>query len=409
MNDGFSINYYNTFSELLKKEGDFYKTFSNKYAILSQEIEKESGKRLFFIIEYTKIPKFIKNTPDNSRAFHELIYESNPRKLFLDIDFNFDKRSKKISKEDFLYNYLKSVQKVLDNNRIIGKPMVYDSSNESKFSFHIIISDSYVYTKEQSLLFAEEVKKCFEENPKKRKTSKTSESSAPKVIKIKQCHIDMGVYNKNRTLRLLFCRKLKDDVPRWKRPYSFCFQNNLYNEHCKDDDESFLKSMITYVKETDRQVKFLGNQRIIKPKQDFKSESQSLYYSLTDLDQEEFIVAYEQFAKENKMDVMKISDRIEDNQKYPGSVIINLRRKYPSYCICCNKNHDSENAYLLLNLNSKRLLYSCYRSPRDRVNILEGSKIDYKQRTDEVDDDEKSSKLDDNILESFKDKLEKFK
>ena len=62
---------------------------------------------------------------------------------------------------------------------------------------------------------------------------------------------------------------------------------------------------------------------------------------------------------EDGKQIFKISKIVKSN-KYKYSLLLVLKRINPNECILCLENHNFSNAYMTVNVNSKKVYFYCY-------------------------------------------------
>lgn len=394
MEGGYAIIYYNDLKTLLKKE-EYDLNYYKNVVICSQEITlningKEVPSRRYFWIKAIDLQRFLYKRKVENRNFHEVCRNEHPQKFFLDIDYEYKivKHAEKFDANTFLKPYVKLIREFFLYSKENGMEMKDDmkgiifqsvSKNKKKISFHIIISGVYFRDILYHKVFAEYIEKNFNDVRKRVNPKLTG-----KVYT--ECHIDSKIYKRLFSLRLPGCTKKGGDEARTKKFYAWF---NIFDDFLryKPYKGIFLDSLLTYI---DNCVKFkvstsseLGK-RILQLKQEKQKKESGEFLGEVDVP-DNIMEIYEEFARENNMDVMKIR---ETNSR-KGVTFISLLRNNPSYCIICKRKHHSENAYLLI--TQKSILYSCYRTD-ERYYIsknFEGVQEFVKEGEDEDDEPDK--------------------
>lgn len=263
-------------------------------------------------------------TPNNNLCFHEVVIADKFQKIRFDIDIDIEKYTNdKIPTIDHLYNSFKDAiyneiigyvsSSMFLNQELEEYLLVFDSSDNTKLSLHIVLNYYYCTNQETAKYLCNRIiDTVLEHNP-----DYNSE------------WFDTGIYNKNSTLRLYNNKKIKSN--RIKKLYN-CKNIPAYN------------TLITYVEEID-----------------------SGFRLSLDIDKD---IKYDDFNNNiimDKDDITRlVEDLIDSDDKYNG--IISLRhidsvknialtkRECSSFCSICNRNHDNDNTiYFVLRQDLKRI------------------------------------------------------
>lgn len=195
---------------------------------------------------------------------------------------------------------------------------VYSSSDNVKLSYHIVVANVYVATRQENKEFCTLV--------------------SNRVDKKYRDLIDTGVYDHCRQFRILGCRKYGSN--RVKK----CLFNGRWTDPLTIDPEIYAnelrKSLISY-QSSDYKLVRIPVRQVIKPVQ------------VLDVDMQKVYDDYLSFAQESGMPVMET--------RTVRSNIMILNRISRGYCICCDREHDADNAYISIS-STGDYYYVCYRS-----------------------------------------------
>lgn len=293
--------------------------------IISKDLNS-TGSKTFAHIKMSTIADLLRSTPKNERVYYERIHPDKRQKPFFDIDGSKIAGSK-FNETKFLQMYLNSIDAALTSKGIYEdyRLIVCSSSTDTKISYHIVIDGVYVPNIYSNGQFCFHVINMFN-----------------RLYPKDDCLIDKAVYTKNRMFRLLYCHKYKCR-DRVKKLITYTWKNKIHNYKCKTSQQNLLLTMVSYI---DRSVT-----KKIEYRSDPKVSIDLLSTELDSYNIKELYSLYSDFAKSEHMNIMEIRET--------DSTSIKLRRTKPSQCIICNRNHNRENAYLIVRRG--QLLYKCYR------------------------------------------------
>ena len=213
------------------------KNFSDK--VFSWEISSD-GKRKYLVSDLESFWNGYQKSKNCNRNFYEVIVFSDPVKLFLDLEFprkiNEHKDSVVMTK-----TLITQIDVVLKKTFCIENAsegiIILESSNQAKFSIHLIYSTVIFRNIEQCGKFIQHILiSSFTDQQKTMFEVKCNEKS--------KLFIDTEIYGKNRNLRLFLSSKFGE-----RRPLVYVNQKYGYQE-LTCSKTIFLNSLITNVLET---------------------------------------------------------------------------------------------------------------------------------------------------------------
>lgn len=352
---------------------------SNTHIIVASDIDINTAAKRFSILTHEEYLQLLVDSKSTRPSIYEMISGSTPHRIFIDIDGMVEKQLTRSQSISYLSPYLTACAKVLRDHIKISRldlehidMFVYTASFESKLSFHIVI-DVFMNNIRAT---RELVLKIISEYIKSRR------SRDPNTV----CDIDDKIYNRNRAFRSIYSRKIGNPIERSKVPFAaFRYPTSRGSriELQPDETEYIEKSIIQSMNRTISESEIIINRSIpdirdgsLKNSKYIKSAH--VLYSLNktipmmttirqkaeeDRESSEIYVRenvgeiyrkYIEFAQNNNMNQMRM-------RSHNGN-IISLDRTDSSYCVCCDKTHDNDNAYLRVNHGSStNIFYMCYR------------------------------------------------
>lgn len=282
----------------------------------------------YFVLKYTVLNRILNiwYANDIAPSMHEVILEDTPCRIYIDIDKpkNIIATSEDVTK--VMVSTFWAISKVLTDMNLPYNPYldcrIY-LSNPTKPSYHIIVKkyccDSTVHVKEF--------------------VSKVLDNIVG-IDPTYKAFIDMGVYTKNHTLKLLYCKKPDVDIKNIKTLYNPSMTQ--YPPSMDDKQKEvyeFLDSCVTWVADCDR-IPISLEPKIQK----------SISYTNTIPDP---IIT----------NIINIVEKLHPNQLTYRDTIngnINFDNTSKSFqCTVCNDIHHRENAYVFLNTESRIVYLNC--------------------------------------------------
>lgn len=350
----------------------------NTHIIVASDISTATRAKKYSILSREEYLQLLVDSKSESPSVYEMISGSSPHRIFIDLDGTVEKQLSRTQSITYLNPYLTAIAKIVRDHIKINRIdtdhidiFVYTASHQSKLSFHIVV-DVLMNTMRAT---RDIVKKIIEEYIKNRS----------RMVSDPVCDIDDKIYNRNRAFRSLYSRKIGNPIERSKIPFAaFRYPSGRGARITLEpsDIEFIEKSIIqpsaipirspiiierTVIKREDgtlRDSKYIKSAHVLysidKPIPQMatirlRAEEDRITtenYVTENLDN--IYRIYIEFAQRHNMNQMTLRDR--------NGSMISLNRTEPSYCICCDKNHDNDNAYLRVNTNpSTTIYYMCYR------------------------------------------------
>lgn len=291
----------------------------------------------------------------------------NHFKLYFDIDCN----EVSIEKEKIV-RYLLKFQKFLyevfekkTNNKKI-EVLLFDSSHNTKKSFHIVVEGIFFNDMELVKNFVLYIKKKF---------------NCEEFTNF----IDERVYKRNQQFRLLYSRKVGSEIERTKKIFqpidSFASAVTSIINETKKDLKMFKKSLLTEV---------LGCEMIMFKKEELfsllnevkdqkKPSKEKITTAFTTLDEITVLDSKHKAFIENFLD-KEASYEIKNIVKTDIStepddfvVLIVLKREMETFCKICNRTHEKENPFIVVFNRHNKIKFFCRRHERG-FDLLEGER-----------------------------------
>lgn len=297
---------------------------------------RESPSRQFSSFK-DHIDFFIKeNYKENYKTFSNHYYEiitdySKGVKCFFDIDVNL-KTFDKLIFDQYLIDFKSFLIDILNKETVNTnfEVLLYDSSNNHKISYHVVINKIFFNNIEILKSFIDYVKNNF--------NHPLSE------------YIDYKVYKTNQQFRMLYSSK-NNSKDRTKR---------VFKEECKKVDfELFEKSLITFINDCNViSFKSSFDKYIIIETKKKKVKECEYNFEDIEMDYQNFLT---KFLEENPFDIKTIKIQMsEDNDEKTYLVI--FTRLEPSECIICERTHDNDNPYMFINTSTNTAVFNCRRN-----------------------------------------------
>lgn len=244
-------------------------------------------------------------------------------KIYFDIDSqNHVDEETLIAFKDHISDILKEI---INDERVNFKVIIYDSSNEEKFSYHYVVSGVKLDNINSLRNLCDHISSSFSFN----NNFKNS--------------IDKSVYKSVQQFRLIYTKKVSSPLSRLKR---------VFKKDISFDLEDFKESLISVTNDND----FLISFEYFK-----KEECVSLSIDLDDVPEKDFIENF--LEKENNYSVRSVNEIEIDNEK--KIYFIALNRHIESYCENCDRYHTSENPFI--GIFENEIKFYCRRSDIGKV------------------------------------------
>nr|QBK84806.1 MAG: DNA primase [Pithovirus LCDPAC02] len=320
----------------------------------------------FKIFNVENLFYFLKKNYHKNITLHEICYKSQ-RKLIYDIDCS-EEYAKQITNVwnvveniisytiDYIFENW-NVKIRYDDFVITDNSGYIENIKKYKYSYHIILSSYYFENLNDIIHLATYVQD-----------------------KIQYDIIDMGIYTKNKNIRLLNSHKL-DQFNRNKKLLNsfFIFDEcidivdiNIPNMKISDYnifdfdldykiENVFCKTLLTYFRNSIRLKRIYNNKKINQ--NEIKVIGDEMFYNCLDLYLEKFGVFYFKYRSSIKY--------IIDETQY--CIRIDLTRCESGFCEICERIHDSENSYFVLYYKNNKLMtikYKCRIDTSEHIMLL---------------------------------------
>jgi hypothetical protein len=308
----------------LKK--DKSESLLSKYNVedLKDKIIIQNNKNLKYYVfnDKDEFKKFIFNLEDEDRVYNEIIFD-NIQKFRIDLDYNIDDDNSELSYDninDFIEIIIKTFYKILKTKKIIKnkesnpKYYLFDSSTDTKYSYHIVF-DFYLPNSTQCKRLAYELLDSLKPKIKKNKL--------PKIL---IDTFDTSVYKTIQSFRLPFNQKHG--------------KNNI-KKCVNQKDLSLFDAMINPVNTNDSNLKV----------ESIYTETNNTSLSLNELTIEDELVQkiIKKSQDEGYLENMELREIISNR------IIFN--RKSNGYCKLCDRHHENENNIYIILFNKSFKIY----------------------------------------------------
>lgn len=371
-------------------------TLENKVLIgmESQSKSKENGLikhiRLYSVFEdYIELYRYLLKFDKDHRFFYEIILGDVPQKPHFDLDLPSSDTIKDVKDANkILQDVIRAIEKVCaeyDVKMTLEKDvLVYHSHGSFKFSYHIVIHHWCHSNHIQAKGFYEKVlEKC---------SSETKE------------YLDQSVYSSKQNFRLLSSQKIGSGRP--KKTFDPFPYNDQEVKHILDvEPESPQHASLEKLKES--LVSWISDCRYLP---DFVDESKTTKYLYNINGEIRHSHKHHDIIIPNE--ILNIVQAFLHDKNYPFEVrelegnCIALQRLAPSYCEVCERIHEHENPYIIVQGNE--IYLNCRRSSvRQLLTVFSENLIEPTEESEELlepdeiyIDNEKASQLYSNDCES---------
>lgn len=343
------FNYLHKNNKISLLDSEYFKTVTStsEFNILIAKDDRQC-KKLFTVFSNPLILyDYQKSLILNQRNMYEIIPGNKYQKIHFDIDVkkedltNFDET-------EFFDSIIEGIIKYIKIDIDLSKDiMIFTSHSDYKKSYHIVI-DNY----------------CLRNNIETKQFVRLILNDFPRLVP----YVDNVIYTLNRQFRLLGNSKIDTNRPKillseWK------YKDQIITYKNKSDEESvFVNSLVSNT----------NNCKLIDLFEEINE---------TKISKHEVKIDYDILHEIKKMFIKTFNCEIFfDIESYKDGLIV-ARRLKPSFCNICERVHQHENPYFVVNKNGD-VLYSCRRND-DLV------KIGVIKMDDKDDDD---YELEDNII-----------
>lgn len=265
--------------------------------------------RVFSKFNFNELYELNRRVGEEQRSFFEVITDERKHKVFFDIDI---KGKNNVSKaKNFLEQFIKALLGIIDLD-LEKDIFFYSSHSEEKRSYHILLN--FKTDMKNNKILAEKISEKIEgEN-----------------------FLDLGVYNKNRQLRILGSSKVGEKRFKiWEREFSFkskTYKSILENELKIEDEEKiiFFNSLVNFVQSDMKELIFE------QEKEKEKEEKEPFFYQNGSFEEKEL--------EEIKTLIEKVSSELKIREI--NGTIISLINPNGYYCPLCKRIHENENPYV---------------------------------------------------------------
>lgn len=294
---------------------------------------------------------FFINVPLHEKTFYEIILD-RPQKIYFDIDDNFTVQDLIIVRDEII-KMLKEFG--MDNFWV----MIFDSNNDDKISYHIVVDGVYVGSCKENKHFYNLL-----------------------LARINISHpesIDEKVYKRIQQYRIPFCTKIeKNRFKKLSIEHSKMVGNYELIEPVSERHyliQMFKSSLVT----TTEGSRFLY---LELPQHSRIFNSVEGFIDVNDEEIEKIKKMYEKTTGQVFSDFFKIErDTISDEN---CNCFIPIKRLGPSFCNACQRSHESENPFFLICTEQKNVYFDCRRGKNriflgklNAVEIVEKEKIGF--------------------------------
>lgn len=308
--------------------------------LIAKAIDK-AGKNVYRLFRnFIEFAKYNLRREPVERVFFEVIDGSAPQRPYLDIDI---KESDNINLPLFMNIVVSAIQSIVDDKSFdVARDLVVCSSSGRdgetlKLSYHIILCNHYVRNHQQAAAFYKELMKMVPEE-------------YTQVI-------DRAVYKSRQNLRLLGSHKLGSK--RVKRVVDFMYQGkiveHIYPREILNENQRYIVQL---------QETIIG--QVLGSLLEFPEE-------LPEYPRREKVF----IAQEDARLAFSLYEETVDAEELAPFVFggvdgnfIRLNRVMLSWCCSCEKEHEKDNAYLIV--NNGRVYFGCFRSEKGTKTRLLG-------------------------------------
>ena len=343
--------------------------------VISREmVSSETGKSYMnytTFSDFVEFYEFLFKTGYEKRLFHEVVGENRTQKPRFDIDVDFKNYQAALDlfpehehlSVSLLGDLMKDmvIQSIVDCMKLKGYKldleediMVFsshgkDKEGKQKSSYHIILNRYFHYGSLQAQAF---YKACADI------------SEEPKLFLLL---VDSGIYRKNGSLRVLYCRKPGTDrVKRYDK--NFTFRGRKYQHRIKIDLEEGDKLTADI-----QQLNILSNSLITFTDQAIPMPvfpvPKKCQREVSEISEEIYLQCKEIIKEWDREGIFEIDDTDQG--------MINMKRNFPSMCEICHRIHDLMPPFCYI--SQTKLYWHCGRAkgkagiPIGRIKTLKNS------------------------------------
>ncbi len=323
------MKWYNYFNKKGEENLIESETITEENLMICQQLRY---RRYTLFKNFNQFTKYFFTQLDEEKCFYEMMREKDGRKPYFDIDI-----------DDLSFDFKSMIEQI--KNTIIDmigkkiKIIVFDSSTETKLSFHIIVDDVYLQSYKELLTFYDKVdEKLSEENKK---------------------YMDRCVYKSVQQFRIVQSHKfMKNNIKRLREDLSYRFS---VPKRIKTEIGKFnyllASSLVTNVSAC---RVLCGFQPVVEEK-DLNFSGSANEGDIEDV--------MKMFYQKYSYGDFSFQECKEKN----GNLLIVLRRLNATYCDICKRIHESENPFITVTGDFRNVVFYCRRT--DEKDSREGDNL----------------------------------
>lgn len=329
---------------------------------------------------FTEMLNFVNDLEEKDKNKYEIIPRFKPQKIKIDVDFNFfDKEGNSVStKSQRSFKFKKFIIETIHNviletfaecfgvMSLFGQDLyTYDSSTNTKHSFHVVLQNYHVKDAIQAKIFCMKMKNklldiknsTFSDIVDIREKKKKTTNDIRLLEKYKQVGetIDLKVYGEFQNFRMINC--CKSGKNNFKKPCKF--EINGYTQNVNEMKD--LDSLVGYIPRSSILLKDLI---------DVKKFSDDSTRPINVKEKKGKNTGFNhEYADDEELN--QIENMVED--KFPNTYFFSntqgpyicFKRANSAYCEICKRTHDSDGVFCIL-LNNGKVLFYCRRDENSK-------------------------------------------
>lgn len=323
------MKWYNYFNKKGEENLIESETIAEENLMICQQLRY---RRYTLFKNFNQFTKYFFTQLDEEKCFYEMMREKDGRKPYFDIDI-----------DDISFDFNSMIDQI--KNTIIDmigkkiKIIVFDSSTETKLSFHIVVDDVYLQSYKELLTFYDKVEE--------------------KLSNENKMYMDRCVYKSVQQFRIAGSHKyMKNNVKRLREDLSYRFS---VPKRIKTEIGKFnyllASSLVTNVSSC---RVLCGFQPVVEEK-DLNFSGSANEGDIEDV----MKMFYEKYSYGD----FSFQECKEKN----GNLLIVLRRLNPTYCEICKRIHESENPFITVTGDFRNVVFYCRRT--DEKDSREGDNL----------------------------------
>ncbi len=313
-------------------------------------IHMTAKSRLFTIFNsYLDFAKYELNFKPRDRCFYETIIGDFYQKPHFDIDVNLKEDSLDNS-DKIIDNLIDSIKKVLERKSVVldlnRDILHFTSHGKTKQSYHIIIDNFFHHNNLEAKAFYNHVISEMDDKYKK--------------------FIDASVYSSKQQFRIVGSQKLNSNRPKILSE-QWLYKNELIKYQYTEEPTSDKHKMILQL-----EASLISHTTTCKFFPIFVGKTRKIFTDNRALTNNEIKYCLNLLASHGGMNYTSPNFPYKF-QKVQKSLIV-LKRIKPSKCQICQRIHDHENPYLVVN-NDNNVYYHCRRAPMNSKWLIGNLKV----------------------------------